>query len=99
MIPAYPDPTPRPTLTPATSPELLDALSDQGHGCEVTDCGRRCGECDERMTCMGPTPRPCGDICRDCPCSCYECKPFDADRAQDHADEVAFEAGRERRAS
>ena len=41
------------------------------HECHVSDCGRRCSNCGERITCLGPEPVAiaCGahdDQCADC---------------------------------
>ena len=42
--------------------------------CDIPDCGnRRCNDCGERMTCLGPEPRACTTTCVDCSCSCDTC--------------------------
>lgn len=72
------------------------------HPCRTPDCGQiRCGSCDERITCLGPTPAPvaCGahdDCCTDCVADspCRECRELLAEVAQDRADDLAFSAAR-----
>ena len=61
------------------SPEWQQALDQANETvrhlrCGVEDCGnRRCWDCGERMTCLGPEPRACGVTCVACSCSCTAC--------------------------
>lgn len=61
--------------------------------CDIPECGdRRCIDCTERMTCHGPEPRACGDICVDCPCDCQTCAHVRADLRAELMAQIARES-------
>lgn len=89
-------------------PRAHDCATGYDPGCKAcvahdSTCGIRCTVCGERMCSLyGPEPaprcpeHPCCQPCDDAPVWCRECREVLRVVAEDRAEQVSFDAARER---